>query len=208
MPEINVYVWWSAGRGDGDGYDTEYEITDEEYELFRKCLRDGTDPEDCEEIASVWERIEEELTDELMGNSLEYEDEAYREDCLIDPDSEDYDPDGDEEQFTQDIEDWWRDRYSTGIRLNDFDANEHTFTVTVLESGETEFEFNLYEDEEERLEQLGDEGESIDSLEDDDDYGYLYEELMDEAKKKIREDLDLTGDDTDVDELEFSISYY
>lgn len=207
IPTIDLYVWWSAGRGDGDGYDTDYEVTDEKYELFRKCLRDGSDPEDNEEIADVWATFVDEMTDELMGNSLEYEEESYRDVCLIDPDSDEYDPDGEEEQFTQNIRDWWNERYSTGVELRGFEVDEYTFNIAISDGGESEFDFNLYEDEADKLQELEDEGETLNALESDKDYRYLYLELMDAAKQKLREDVDLIGDDINDEDLEFSISF-
>jgi len=34
--ELGVYVWWSAGRGDGDGYDETIEVTEEQYEILKE----------------------------------------------------------------------------------------------------------------------------------------------------------------------------
>lgn len=67
--------------------------------------------------------------------------------------------------------------------------DEYTFNIAISNGGESEFEFNLYEDEADK------------------DYRYLYLELMDAAKQKLQEDVDLIGDDTNVEDLEFSISF-
>ena len=198
MVQVNVNVWWSAGRGDGDSYDTEYEFTDEQYALFRKCLRDGSTPEEKEEIAGIWEKIEEELIAELKENSLEYEEENYRDECLIDPDSDEYDPDGDEEQFTMDIEEWWDEQYTAGADLLDFEANEYEFNITLASGKETSFKFNLYEDEAEKLQDLQDDGSTLDELKDDSAYDYIYEELLAEIKNNLQEDFDSEEDDTDI----------
>ena len=39
MKDLSVYVWWSAGRGDGDGYDETIEVTDEQYEVLKQYKR-------------------------------------------------------------------------------------------------------------------------------------------------------------------------
>ena len=198
MVEVNVNVWWSAGRGDGDSYDTEYEFTDEQYALFRKCLRDGSTPEEKEEIAGIWEKIEEELVAELKDNSLEYEEENYRDDCLIDPDSDEYDPDGDEEQFTMDIEEWWDEQYTAGADLVDFEVEEYEFNITLSSGKDTSFNFNLYGDEAEKLQDLQDDGSTLDELKDDSAYVYLYEELLEAIKENLEEEIDLAEDDIDI----------
>ena len=196
MPNLDLYVWWSEGRGDGDGYDTDYEVTDEQYKLFRNSLRDGTNPDDSKEIAAIWKKITDEKIDELMEVSLEFEEEEYMDECLIDPDSDEYDPDGEEEQqFTQSMSDWWKERVVTGVKLYGFETDEHTFNITISNGNEVEFKFNLYRDEIEKLQELKNNNESLDTLENDEDYGYLYSELTAAAKQKFQDD-----------DLEYSIS--
>ena len=124
MKEVGVYVWWSAGRGDGDGYDETIEVTDEQYEILKELEVDGEALNEIEDprIKELCYSKYEELIDELYGNSIEYEEENYREDCLIDPDSDEYDPEGEEEQFTMSLEEWWFDNYEVGASFShDFD---------------------------------------------------------------------------------------
>jgi len=125
MKEVGVYVWWSAGRGDGDGYDQTIEVTDEQFKVLKELDVDGEELNEIEDprIGDFCNDKYEELIDELYGNSIEYEDENYREDCLIDPDSDEYDPEGEEEQFTMSLEEWWFDKYRVGARFS-HDFNE------------------------------------------------------------------------------------
>lgn len=204
MVQVNVNVFWSAGPGDGDNYYTEYELTDEQYALFRKFLRDGSEPEDHKEIAKIWEGIVQELSDDLMVNSLEYEEEAYRDECLIDPDSDEYDLDDEEEQFTMDIYEWWEEHYTPGAELLDFEVTEYEFKITLSDGIESSFKYNLYEDEAERLDDLINENKPLNELKNDSDYSYLYEELLAALRKNLKEDIDLSKDDINI---QFEMEY-
>ncbi len=127
MKEVGVYVWWSAGRGDGDGYEETIEVEDEEYRILKELDVDGEELDSIEDprVKDLCQSYYDELTDELYSNSSEWEEDAYREDCLIDPESEDYDPDGDEEQFTKDMREWWFEQYTVGVRFDhDFYEDE------------------------------------------------------------------------------------
>ena len=125
---LSVYVWWSAGRGDGDGYDETIEVTDEQYEVLKEIAASGEDLGDIEDprIADDCKKWNEELLDALLENSMEYfEEDIYREDCLIDPNSDEYDPDGEEEQFSMSREEWWHEQYTTGVTVSEeFDYDE------------------------------------------------------------------------------------
>ena len=127
MKEVGVYIWWSAGRGDGDGYEDTIEVSDEQYEILKEIEADGQELNEIEDkrISDFCQDKYDELIDELYGNSIEYEEENYREDCLIDPDSDEYDPEGEEEQFTMSNDEWWFDKYRTGVRFaHDFFEDE------------------------------------------------------------------------------------
>ena len=126
MKELQVYVWWSAGKGDGDGYEDTIEITDEQYDILKELDACGEELDEINDprVADACQDWHDELIKALYENSVEYEDENYREDCLIDPDSDEYDPDGDEEQFTMSIEEWWDDMYRTGARIIDTFQND------------------------------------------------------------------------------------
>ncbi|MBQ6559922.1 MAG: hypothetical protein IJL85_03735 [Erysipelotrichaceae bacterium] len=85
-------------------------------------LEDIDDPR----IAEACKKWNEELLDTLYENSMEYfEEDLYREDCLIDPDSDEYDPDKEEEQFSMTEEEWWREQYTIGAKVaEEFDYDE------------------------------------------------------------------------------------
>ena len=55
-----------------------------------------------------------------------------------------------------------------------------------------------YEDEAEKLQDLQDDGSTLDELKDDSAYDYLYEELLAEIKNNLQEDFDSAEDDTDI----------
>ena len=121
MKEIKIYVWWSSGKGDGDGYEDTIEVTDEQFKIlseidaFEKELDSIKDPrikKDC----IKWYN---EIIDGLFQDSMSGERESYEEDCLIDPDSDDYDPDGEEEQYTMSEREWWEETYNVGVRIDE-----------------------------------------------------------------------------------------
>ena len=53
----------------------------------------------------------------MFEESVSGEYENYEEDCLIDPDSNEYDPDGEENQYTMTERKWWDEVYSVGIKI-------------------------------------------------------------------------------------------
>ena len=128
MKELGVYVWWSAGRGDGDGYDETIEVTDEQYEILKELGADGEELNDIEDprIMSECQKWYKKLTEELYEASMEYfEEDVYRDECLIDPDDEEYDPEGEEEQFSMTRDEWWHEQYDTGVSISEeFDYDE------------------------------------------------------------------------------------
>ena len=127
MRELGVYVWWSAGRGDGDGYDETIEVTDEQYEILKELGADGEELNDIKDprIASECHKWYKKLTEELYEASMEYfEEDVYRDECLIDPDDEEYDPEGEEEQFSMTRDEWWNEQYTVGVSIaHDFDED-------------------------------------------------------------------------------------
>ena len=49
--------------------------------------------------------------------------------------------------------------------------------------------------------------ENGDMFEDVEELSDLYERVMEAAREKLEEDIDLTGDDIDVDELEYTVDF-
>lgn len=50
MKNIELYLWWSCGKLDGDGYETDYEVSDNDYNtivsLIKKYAEENCDEED------------------------------------------------------------------------------------------------------------------------------------------------------------------
>lgn len=89
MRYIGIYVWWRCGKLDGDSYDTEFEVSDEEYntivELVKKYIKENcedddiyVDPQDftcnyfSENARSLYEKIEKETADTLISATVEF----------------------------------------------------------------------------------------------------------------------------------------
>ena len=193
MKEINVYVWWSYGRGDGDGYDATIEVDDEVYEVLKELdvnyeeLSDITDPR----VADVCKEKYDELIEELYSNSIEYQEDDYREECLIDTDDTEYDSDGEEEQFSMTMEEWWFGRSKIGVRFShDFGEDEDdeitlTFPVNISNGGYIEIDYDLDSDDYETLlsykQKYDDMEEDAEEFEDVEELHNLYDEIVEEA---------------------------
>lgn len=97
MKNITLYLWWSLGR-DGDGYETDYELSEEECEilagLVNKCLEEKCsgkedyfdEKEFIDEYLSkgapqLYERLSEDTTREFMDSMIENEGEWFDEEA-------------------------------------------------------------------------------------------------------------------------------
>ena len=197
MKTVNADVMWYESRGDGDNYSEDVEITDEEYKTLRKYFRNN----DCDDICSediedpdvkeIVERIEEEASSGLKDNSYDsyqmYVEEAEEND----------------EEEVEDFDEWY-DRFTTSAQLTWEQPEEHTFTINISNGGESELEFYVYEDELELIEKADEECENYENVEGLEDF---YKDIMEDAKTKLEEDLDLTGDNPAMlDELSWTIT--
>lgn len=117
MKEIKVYVWWSSGSGDGDGYDDTIEITDKQYAILKEIEVDALNKVKDERIASDCQKWYDEIINSLIENSKDGEFENYRYDCLIDSDDDDGD-ENEEEQYSMSFEEWWRETYNYGVKIS------------------------------------------------------------------------------------------
>lgn len=80
----------------------------------------------------------------------------------------------------------------------------YTFTINIFPSGESFVEYPVTNRELKRIREAVEEFESFEDIEELED---LYDRVMVAAKKKMQEDIDLTGDDIDVDELDYNVDF-
>ena len=80
----------------------------------------------------------------------------------------------------------------------------YTFTINIAPSGNSLVEYPVSKRELKLIQQAVEECECFCDVEELED---LYERVMVAAKEKLQEDVDLTGDDIDVDELDFDIDF-
>ena len=110
MRDIKIYVWWRCGKLDGDGYDTEFEVSDEDYntivELVKKYIKENceddevyVDPQDFttdyfyENARSLYDKIDKETTEMLISTTAETADFWFSEEdegCTIEEYLENY----------------------------------------------------------------------------------------------------------------------
>ena len=197
MAEVNVYVWWSFGKGDGDGYDETVEIEDEDYlKLVKYYVENDEIPSseeiDDEEVRKIVKKIEDEALDGLEENS----EDGYR-------GNEEEDDEGNEVDF-----DDWYDNIDKGVDISvgdyDYDEGEYRFCINISNGGESYVDFEISSLEHFLISKADDEGENYGDVKGLEDF---YERIMEAAKEKLEEDLDLTGDDPDIlDDLTFTVS--
>lgn len=104
MKTIELEIWWSCG-GDSDGYETDFEVSDEEYnnivELVRKYAEENCDEEDedifidpqeftekyfYKNARTLYDKIDKETTEEFTANTIATADEWFDEEeegCTI-----------------------------------------------------------------------------------------------------------------------------
>lgn len=96
MKDLTIYLWSRIGR-DGDGYETDYQFTDEECEtlagLVRKYIADKCTGEPyidekefveeflCKDAPLLYERLSEETTNEFLDSMIESESEYFDEEA-------------------------------------------------------------------------------------------------------------------------------
>lgn len=97
MKNMTLYLWWSLGR-DGDGYETDYELSEEEGEILaglvnnyleEKCSekenyideKEFTDEYLSQGAPLLYERLSEDTTREFMDSMIESEKEWFDEEA-------------------------------------------------------------------------------------------------------------------------------
>lgn len=103
MKSIELYLWWRCGKLDGDGYETDYQVSDEDYntivELVKKyaeenCSDDDKyiDPQEFTEeyfyknAPELYKQIDEETREELIATTVETAEDWFDEEdegCTI-----------------------------------------------------------------------------------------------------------------------------
>lgn len=79
-----------------------------------------------------------------------------------------------------------------------------TFTINISPSGESYLEYPVTAKERRLILEAMDNG---DFFEDVEGLSELYERVMEAAKEKLAEDLDLTGDDRNPEDFEYSVEF-
>lgn len=184
MKKIHLYQWWSAGRGDGDGRPEEMEVNDEQYKILSKY--DGCDLLEVSDplVKDLCEKTYDELLKILVDDSS----------CEWDYVKEEY------EILPEDDEEFWD--YSDEDCESDL---KYTFSI-VVEQGDSFVDYQLTRKEKELIYKAIDNGEEFSEVEELSD---LFNRVNEAAKDKLQEDLELTGDEEeiDVDELEYAVYF-
>lgn len=81
---------------------------------------------------------------------------------------------------------------------------ELTFTILISPAEESEVQYPVTAKEKRLIEEAIENGDSFDEVEELSD---LYDRVMTAAREKLEEDLDLTGDDIDVDDLGYTVDF-
>ena len=81
---------------------------------------------------------------------------------------------------------------------------EYSFTINIFPCQESYVDFEISAKERKLIMKAMDERESFEDVEKLSD---LYERVVEAEKEKLREDVDLTGDDIDEEELDFSVDF-
>ena len=198
MKEVDVYVWWFFGRGDGDGYDDTVEIKGDEYlKLAKYYVENDEVPhsyeiEDNEEVKMIVEKIEKTALDGLEENSRD----GYR-GC------EEEDEDGNEIDF----DDWYENiEKNVDINMDDYDHDEgeYRFCIHISNGGESYVDYEISSLEHYLICKADEEGEEYGEVQGLEDF---HKGIMEAAREKLEEDLELTGDDPSIlDDLTFTVS--
>ena len=197
MKEVDVYVWWSFGKGDGDSYDDTIEIEDEDYlKLVKYYVEHDEIPysyeiED-EEVKKIVQHIEDIALEGLEENSRDgYEG------------NEEEDDDGNEVDF----DDWYDDiekNAKISVGDYDYDEGEYRFCINISNGGESFVDYEISSLEHFLISKANDESEDYGEVKGLEDF---YKRIMEAAKEKLEEDLDLTGDDPAIlDDLTFTVT--
>lgn len=80
----------------------------------------------------------------------------------------------------------------------------YSFTINIYPSGESFVECLVSDRELQLIQEASDAGEDFEDVE---ELEWLYERVMRSAKEKLKEDVELSGDDIDVDDLDFSVGF-
>ena len=81
---------------------------------------------------------------------------------------------------------------------------DYTFTINIFPASESAVDFRITAKERRLIMEAMEEGELFEDVEELSD---LYERVMQAAKQQLEEDIDLAGDDIDIDNLEFSVEF-
>ena len=80
----------------------------------------------------------------------------------------------------------------------------YTFTINISPCQESFVDFHVTDEELALIREAIDNGDLFDEAGELSD---LYERVMEAAREKLEEDLDLTGVDIDLDDLDFTVSF-
>lgn len=98
MKSIELYQWWRCGKLDGDGYETDYQVSDEDYntivELVKKYAEENCEEEDkyidpqdftdeyfYENARSLYDKIDKETTEMLISTTIETAEDWFDEEA-------------------------------------------------------------------------------------------------------------------------------
>lgn len=182
MRTVNLYEWWSAGKGDGDGREAEMEVTDEQYIKLSEY--------ECEELDNVY--TDDPELNELCQNTY---DELIKE--LIDDSSCGWDYVKEEYAIEPDDPEFWEcpDEDPEGDYM-------YKFLISV-EQGDSYIEFPLTKEEKEIVYKSIEEGLDLEEV---DELSCLFERVKEATKEKLQEDLNEVGNEIDIDDIEYSLS--
>ncbi len=171
MKKVGVYCWWSAGGNDGDSYDDEVEVTDEEYSKLKKFVRNYEDYEDIhsediedEEIRKLVKRIESEALETLEENSYD----GYQ--LSIEEEDDDWD---EESGFEE-----WYDSFEHGAQIQFGDLCARTIVLKLANGEEKSIHMNVFDDEYSVIRHFLNQPEK---MKDDEDLKELFEELKEQV---------------------------
>lgn len=99
MKNIELYIWSRSGRFDGDGYETDFEVSDNIYERIiallkeyngeykGKCEKEFTEDFLAEQAPDIYKLLEEMTTEEIfegLKENLEEDFDEEEEECTLD----------------------------------------------------------------------------------------------------------------------------
>lgn len=80
----------------------------------------------------------------------------------------------------------------------------YTFTINIFPLSESYVDYEVTAKERRLIKSAIEDGYMFEDVEDLED---LYNRVMEAAKVKLQEDVDMTGEDIDIDDLEYSVEF-